>query len=58
MRKRLIRYTDDMLLVTGCLCILYGLSIWSEIATWLAAGGMLIGFGVMVGKAKANHAAE
>ncbi len=51
MKKFLRNYLDDLLLMVGCICILYGLSGWSPVITWVVAGGMLIGFGVMVGKA-------
>lgn len=53
--KTLLRYLDDLLLLAGCLCVLYGLSLWSVIVTWIAGGVMLIGLAVLVGKAKAKH---
>lgn len=52
--KLLLRFLDDFLLVAGCACILYGLSRWSAIITWIVAGAMLIGFGMMIAKAKAQ----
>jgi len=58
MRKFLSKFFDDLLLVAGCLCVLQGLSLWNPVVTWIAAGVMLIVFGVLIGKAKANHAAE
>lgn len=48
------RYLDDSLVLAGCLCILIGLAMISPVITWIAAGVMLILFGFMVGKAKAN----
>jgi len=51
-----MRYLDDVLLFLGCLCVLYGLSLWSAIATWITGGLMLIGLAILVGKAKANAA--
>ena len=51
MRKIIKDYLDDVLVLVGCGCILYGLSIWSSVLTWIGAGAMLIIFGVMVGKA-------
>jgi hypothetical protein len=51
MKKFLRDYLDDLLLLAGCLCILYGLSIWSAVITWITAGIMLIGFWVMIEKA-------
>lgn len=52
----LARFADDLLLLAGCVFILYGLSLWSAIITWIMAGVMLIGFGVLIGKVKAKHA--
>ena len=52
MKKFLQDYLDDLLLLAGCGCILFGLSRWNSAITWLAAGAMLICFGVMVGKAR------
>lgn len=47
---------DDILLLAGCGCILYGLSLWSVVITWIAAGLMLIGLAVLVGMRKRNAA--
>jgi hypothetical protein len=49
---------DDVFLLAGCACILYGLALWSVILTWIVAGLMLIIAGVLIGKVKAKHAAE
>lgn len=54
--RKLINYLDDGLLLAGCACILYGLSLWSIVITWVTAGLMLIGFAVIVGKVR--NAAE
>jgi hypothetical protein len=51
----LLRYLDDILLLAGCGCILYGLSLWNIVITWIVAGLMLVGFGVLIGKVKADH---
>jgi len=56
--KKLVRNLDDLLLLAGCACILVGLSMWSIVVTWIAAGVMLIAFGVMVAKEKANAAID
>ncbi len=56
--KKLTRNLDDLLLLAGCACILIGLAMWSIIVTWIAAGVMLIGFGVMIAKEKANAAID
>lgn len=56
--KVLISLADDLLLLAGCGCILYGLSLWNIVITWIAGGLMLIGLAVMIGKAKAKNAAE
>lgn len=51
--KRLLRkYADDLLLLAGCACILYGLSMLSAIITWIVAGLMLIGLAALIGKVK------
>jgi LPXTG-motif cell wall-anchored protein len=47
---------DDILLLAGCGCILYGLSLWNAVITWIAAGLMLIGLAVLVGMRKRNAA--
>lgn len=54
--KALRKYIDDLLLLAGGACILYGLAQWSIIATWIVAGLMLIGLAALIGKVK--HAAE
>jgi hypothetical protein len=56
MKKFLLNYLDDMLLLAGCGCILYGLALWSIVITWIVAGLMLIGLGVLVGKVKSHVA--
>ena len=48
---------DDILLAAGCGCILYGLSLWNPVVTWITAGLMLIGFGALIGKVKGKRAA-
>lgn len=54
MKRWFTRYVDDLLLVLGCILILFGLAQWNGIVTWIAAGGMLIVFGVLIAKAKAQ----
>ncbi len=55
--KRFFRnYLDDVLLLAGCGCILYGLSMWSVILTWIWGGVTLIFLGVLVAWRKAKHA--
>jgi len=58
MKRFLVRYGDDLLLILGCGCILYGLAMWNIPITWITGGLMLAGFGVLIGKAKAKNAAE
>lgn len=58
MKKWTGRHLDDFLLVLGCACVLYGLSMWNVVVTWITAGSMLIAFGVMVGKAQAQNVIE
>ena len=52
MKKLLLEYLDDLLLLAGCVCILVGLVQWSVVITWIVGGGMLIGLGIMVGKVR------
>ena len=54
MKKIVGSFLDDILFVLGCLFILRGLSLWSNIVTWIAAGVMLIVFGVMIAKDMAH----
>lgn len=54
--RKLLHVLDDLLLLAGCICILVGLAQWNGIVTWIVGGGMLIGWGVMVGKAKVKNA--
>jgi len=49
---------DDLLLLAGCGCILYGLSMWSVVITWIVAGLMLIGLAILVGFRKAKNVTE
>ena len=56
--KLLFRFLDDILLMAGCGCILYGLSLWDVIATWITAGVMLISFGMIVAMTKAKIEAK
>ena len=51
----LAKYLEDLLVVLGCVCILYGLSLWSVIVTWIVGGLMLAGAGFVIGKVKAKH---
>jgi hypothetical protein len=43
------KYGDDLLVLAGCGCILYGTWLLSIIAVWFVGGGMLIGLGLLVG---------
>ena len=52
MKKFISKYIDEILILAGCACILIGLSTWSSMITWIVAGWMLIGFAVMIGKAR------
>jgi hypothetical protein len=58
MKKFLRNYLEDLFLLAGCGCILVGLALWSPIATWIIAGLMLIGFGVLIGLEKSKHVIE
>jgi hypothetical protein len=56
-KKFIFLFLEDILVLAGCICILIGLSLWSAVATWIAGGLMLIGFGVMfaMGKLKMKN---
>lgn len=56
--KLFVRYLDDILLVAGCACILYGLSQWNVIVTWIMAGIMLIVFSVLIAMNDAKEKAK
>lgn len=56
MKRLLYLYLEDLLLLAGCGCVLYGLSLWSAVITWVVAGAMLIGLAVMIGMEKAKYA--
>jgi hypothetical protein len=53
--KKLFRFVDDLLLLAGCGCALVGISKLSIPATWIIGGLMMIGFAVLVGKAKGKN---
>ncbi len=54
LKRFLSQYLDDILLLAGCACILYGLSIWSAAVTWITGGAMLVGLAYLVGRVKAR----
>ncbi len=58
MKQFLYRWLDDLLLLAGCGCVLYGLSLWSAVITWIVAGLMLVGLAVLIGLEKAKHASH
>jgi hypothetical protein len=58
MKKAIVNFVDDALLVAGCLAVLVGLAMISIPLTWIVGGIMLIGFSVLVGKAKAKYVAQ
>ncbi|GAP11753.1 hypothetical protein BECAL_02946 [Bellilinea caldifistulae] len=53
---KILKFFDDLLLLAGCICILYGLSLWSVIVTWIVGGLMLIGWSLLIGKVMAKYA--
>lgn len=55
MRQFFRNFMDDVLVLAGCGCILYGLSLLSVVAMWIVAGVMLIVGGLLIGKVKANN---
>lgn len=54
----IFKFLDDILILAGGGCIFYGLSLWSAIAAWIAAGLMLIGLAFLIGLRKARYVAE
>lgn len=56
--KLIASLLDDILLLAGCVCILYGLSLWNAVITWIAGGLMLIGLAVLVGRMRKRNAAD
>lgn len=52
---KILKFLDDILLFTGCICILYGLSLWSVIVTWIVGGLMLIAWSVLIGKVMSKY---
>lgn len=55
MAKFIRRHLDDLLLLAGCLAILYGISMWNTAATWIAGGFMAICLAVLVGMRNAAN---
>lgn len=43
------RHTDDLLVLTGCGLIVYGVSLISFPAAWISAGVLCFGLSVLVG---------
>jgi len=56
--KLLISLLDDILLLAGMGCVLYGLSQWNAVITWIAGGIMLIVLAFLVGKAKVKNVTD
>ena len=56
--KVFIELFDDILLLAGCGCVLYGLSLWNVMITWIVGGLMLIGLAYLVGRAKVRNASD
>ena len=57
-KSQLLKNLDDLLLLGGCVCILYGLHLWSEVVMWIAAGLMLGGWAYLIGKVRAHDTIE
>lgn len=53
--RLILAVIDDLLLLAGCICILYGLSLWNVVVTWIVAGLMLIVIAVLIGRARGRH---
>lgn len=58
--KRLREYAAEIIVLFGCACVLYGLSMWNTIAAWIIGGLMAIAFGILIAvreaKVKAKNA--
>jgi hypothetical protein len=44
---------DDWLLICGCVLIVSGIALWSIPAALIAAGVLMIGIGLLIGKQNA-----
>lgn len=54
MKANLKKNLDDVFLIAGCVCIVFGVGMVSIPAALIVAGIALIGFGFLVGKKMAN----
>lgn len=55
MRKIMYNWLDDILLLGGYVCIVYGLSLWNAAAAWIVGGLLLVSLAMLIGKAKAQN---
>ncbi len=55
MKRFLSNYLDDILVVVGCISVLVGLAQWNAAITWMVGGLMLIAFGIIVGRVRAEQ---
>jgi len=44
-----MKFLDDILILSGCILVVYGVSLIYIPAAWIAAGVLFIGFGVIFG---------
>lgn len=48
------KYADDVLILAGCVCLVYGIWQFSPAAAWIVGGLALVAFGAIYGKVKAD----
>ena len=56
--KRLREFSAEIIVLFGCACVLYGLSMWNVIAAWIVGGLMAISFGVLIAMNEAKEKAR
>ena len=49
MGRVMSKWIDDLLVAAGCVLILIGTYLTVPAATWFIGGGMLIGWGILLG---------
>jgi hypothetical protein len=47
-------YIDEILLLAGCGCIVYGLALWNATVAWVAAGLLMFGWAFLIGKVRSS----
>jgi hypothetical protein len=53
--QKLLRNLDDLLLLSGCVCVLVGVTEFSPALAWIIGGLMMMGFAYLVAKKNASN---